>query len=234
MDSQLGTAGEPREARPAQPPSEGPPSSPWASPDSVPVPATPPAAPSRPDSPAASWGAGAWSADSTWTAEPPAPPYPGSSSPWSPPPGEPSPWSPPPGAPPVSPRAGHPPPPPPGPLRNPAPAAAGPGDRLTAPLPYLPPGPLPYHPEPPRGYRETRPLRFGAAAAGCGAGVIWFLLLALVAWSPLSAVLITLAGVLAAVGAVAVLTWRGDRGAAAGLAVAAALAVAVFTLATWF
>jgi hypothetical protein len=54
-----------------------------------------------------------------------------------------------------------------------------------------------------------------------------------VAWSSLSAVVITLAGLLAAVGAVAVLAWWGDRGAAAGLAVAAALAVAVLTLASW-
>jgi hypothetical protein len=99
--------------------------------------------------------------------------------------------------------------------------------------PYPPPAPYPYPPEPPRGYRETRPLRFGAAAAGCGAGILWFLLLVTVAWSPLSVALLTLAGLFAALAAVALLTWRGDRGAAAGLSVAAALAVAVFTLATW-
>jgi CBS-domain-containing membrane protein len=87
-------------------------------------------------------------------------------------------------------------------------------------------------PEPPR-YRETRPLRFGAAAIGLAAGLGWFVLLLAVSWSPLSSFLLVLAGVLAATGAVAVLSWRGDRGVGAGLAVVTGIAAAVLTVATW-
>ena len=241
MDSQQGTAGEPPEDRPAHRPSEA--SSPWASPDSALVRPADAAEPTSPGSPSPAnrssappaWGADAWWADPSAVADPPAPTDPAVPDPTVPDPpsyrGETRGQSPP----------GHPPPPPPGPLRNPAPPRPGLGDPVPAAppdpapgsLPYPPPGPYPYLPEPPRGYRETRPLRFGAAAAGFGAGVLWFLLLLTVAWSSLSAVVITLAGLLAAVGAVAVLAWWGDRGAAAGLAVAAALAVAVLTLASW-
>jgi CBS-domain-containing membrane protein len=65
------------------------------------------------------------------------------------------------------------------------------------------------------------------------AGLVWFLLLARVSWSPLSYVWITIAGLVAASAAVAVLAWRGDRGVAAGLASVTALVGAVVTLAVW-
>ena len=208
MDSQHGTAGEPRDDRPEPAAGSGPEypaSSPWASPGSVPVPPGPVESASRP----------------TFVTAPPPERGP----------------APPPRGPEPAPAAAHPPPPPPGPLRYPpatGPVPPGADDQAVAAPSYPPPVPFPYQPVPPPGYRETRPLRFVAAAAGFGAGVLWFLLLSMVAWSPLSLLLVTLAGLLAALGAVAVLAWRGDRGVAAGLAVATALAVAVFTFTVWY
>jgi hypothetical protein len=83
---------------------------------------------------------------------------------------------------------------------------------------------------PPRTYRETRPVRTGAAMIGFGAGLLWFLLLAAVSWSALSYLVIAVAGLVAAVVAVVLLAWRGDRGASAGLAVLTGLMGAVVTL----
>jgi hypothetical protein len=86
---------------------------------------------------------------------------------------------------------------------------------------------------PARSYRETRPLRTGAAMVGFGAGLLWFLLLAVASWSTLSYFVITFGGLVAAVMAVVVLAWRGDRGAGAGLAVVTGLMGAVLTLLIW-
>jgi hypothetical protein len=95
------------------------------------------------------------------------------------------------------------------------------------------PGSHPSYP-PPRQYREARPLRMRAAMAGFTAGLVWFLLLAAVSWSVWSYFWFTLAGIFGVVAAVGVLAWRGDRGAAAGLAVVTAGVAAVFVLLTWF
>jgi hypothetical protein len=96
-----------------------------------------------------------------------------------------------------------------------------------------PPFPLPLEPPEAEGYRETRPLRLGAAMVGFCAGLLWFVLLACASWSWSSYVVLTLAGLVVAIGAGAVLSWRGDRGAAAGLAVVSGLIVAVVTLLAW-
>lgn len=90
--------------------------------------------------------------------------------------------------------------------------------------------PLPFDPPEADGYRETRPLRLGAAMVGFCAGLLWFVLLACAAWSWTSYIVITLAGLVLAIAAVAVLSWRGDRGAAAGLAVVSGLIAALVTL----
>jgi hypothetical protein len=70
--------------------------------------------------------------------------------------------------------------------------------------------------------------------AGSGAGLVWFVLLAAVAWGPWSYFWLTVAGLVGAVAAVAVLGWRGDRGAAAGLAIVTAGVMSIVTVLTWF
>jgi hypothetical protein len=103
-----------------------------------------------------------------------------------------------------------------------------PGAAPHQPYAPFPAAPLYGPPEPP-SYREARPVRSGAALAGFAGGLLWFLLITAVAWN----LWLTIAGLVAATAAVAVLAWWGDRGVAAGLATVVAIVGSVVTLAVW-
>jgi hypothetical protein len=85
------------------------------------------------------------------------------------------------------------------------------------------------------GYRETRPVHGGSVATGAAAGLVWFLLVGAVAWSPVSYVVATTAGVLPALIAAFVLLGWGNRGAGIGVGITTCAAVAFLfvLLATW-
>jgi hypothetical protein len=70
--------------------------------------------------------------------------------------------------------------------------------------------------------------------AGFCAGLLWFVLLAAASWSVTSYFVLTLAGLVTALGAVALLSWRGDRGVGAGLAALTGIMAAAVTLVAWY
>lgn len=84
---------------------------------------------------------------------------------------------------------------------------------------------------PPRPtYREPHPIRGSAVAAGLGSGGMWMLLFGLLAQSVRSYAWFTVAAAAAAWLVAVVLTRRGDRGVAVGVAISAGVALSIATV----
>ncbi len=76
-------------------------------------------------------------------------------------------------------------------------------------------------------YREPAPARPGSVFLGAGAGALWMLLFGLLAHTARTYVWWTVAAGVAAWAAALVLVRLGDRGVAAGVAIASGLSVAI-------
>jgi hypothetical protein len=85
-------------------------------------------------------------------------------------------------------------------------------------LPTGPPRPI---------YREPFPVRLGPVAAGAGSAALWMLLFGLIATTARGYVWLTFGAGAAAWLSAAVLSRFGDRGVAVGIAVSAAVGVAI-------
>jgi hypothetical protein len=110
-------------------------------------------------------------------------------------------------------------PPPPWPAPGRPPAGGGTGMRVPSGLfPSGPPRPV---------YREHRPARTGAVAAGAGAGALWMLLFGLVASGARAYAWWTIAAALVAWLVALLLARFGDRGVAAGVALTSGLGLAI-------
>ena len=98
--------------------------------------------------------------------------------------------------------------------------------RLAVVEPRTPSGLFPSPPPRPT-YREPHPVRVGAVLAGAGLTAAWLLVVGLFATSAEAYIWLTLGAAAVAWGSATVLLRLGDRGVAAGIALATAFGVAV-------
>lgn len=86
-------------------------------------------------------------------------------------------------------------------------------------------------PAPPPMFREAHPIRLAMVLVGVVSGALWFGLLAAVAWNGWALTVGLGLGALLSTGAAGILAAWGDRGVAAGVAVATAIVIALAVVA---